>query len=173
MNAAGIKELYGRKASAMSRRPGFARAHGHATVHLGDGFGCDVEEKDRMVRVDQPESEGGAGSGPDPGQLMRASLGACLAMGYRIWGARLDVTIEAVDMEITCEFDARGQTGVSADVAIGWQRIMVDVVIASPEPEDAVRRVVEQADRLSPMLANLSQTVCRVHHLTVVRALNG
>jgi uncharacterized OsmC-like protein len=172
MNATDIKELYGRKASAMTRRPSFARGYGQARIRLGDGFRCEVEHEDRMVHVDQPESEGGAGSGPHPGQLMRASLGACLAMGYRIWGARLDVPIDGVEMEIICEYDARGQMGVSPEVPIGWQRILFDVLIASPATEDAVRQVVERADRLSPMLANLSPSVHRVHRLRVVRALN-
>jgi hypothetical protein len=36
-----------------------------------------------------------------------------------------------------------------------------------------VRRVVETANRTSPMLANLSRDIAQVHHLTVVRAERG
>lgn len=169
MNTAEIKELYSRKASAMTRRPVFARGHGQARIRLGEGLACDVEHEDRFVRVDQPASEGGAGTGPHPGQLMRASLGACLAMGYRMWGARLDVAIDGVEVEMTCEYDARGQMGLSPDIAIGWEQVRFDVKITSAEPEEAVQRVVETADRLSPMLANLSSSVRRVHLLTIVR----
>ena len=50
-----------------------------------------------------------------------------------------------------CETDVRGQMGI-ADVPVGWQRIVVDVCIASTAPEADVRRVVETADRLSPLL---------------------
>jgi uncharacterized OsmC-like protein len=152
----------------MGRRPRFAQGSGHARIRLADGLVCDVDHEDRTIRVDQPESEGGGGSAPHPGQLMRASLGACLAMGYRLWGARMDVAIDAVEVEITCEYDARGQMGVSPDVAVGWQRILIDVVVTSPAPEGDVRAVVETADRLSPMLANLSPSVNRVHRLSIV-----
>jgi uncharacterized OsmC-like protein len=169
VNDAEIKELYTRKASAMTRRPAFARGSGQARVRLEQGFACDVDLGDRVARVDQPQSEGGLGTGPHPGQLMRASLGACLAMGYRIWGARLDVAIDAVDVELTCAYDARGQMGVASDVAIGWQQVDFDVTIVSAAPDADVRRVVETADRLSPMLANLSPTVRRVHRLSIVR----
>jgi len=161
-----LRALYERKASAMTRRPGFARGSGHARVRMGAGYACDVEHEDRSMRVDQPPAEGGDGTGPHPGQLMRASLAACLAMGYRTWGARLRTAIEAVEVEVTCEYDARGQMGLD-DVAIGWQRILFVVRIDSSAGETAVRQVVETADRLSPMLANLSPAIERRHTLTV------
>ena len=171
MNPASIKDLYDRKASAMGRRPSFGRGSGHARIRLSDGFLCDVFHEDRTARVDQPESAGGGGNAPHPGQLMRASLGACLAIGYRLWGVRKDTPIDAVEVDITCEFDARGQMGVSSEVAVGWQRILFDVVITSSAPEEAVRAVVETADRLSPMLANLASSIERVHRLTIVPGL--
>ena len=55
-----------------------------------------------------------------------------------------------------------------ADVPVGWQQIVVDVCIASTAPEADVRRVVETADRLSPLLGNLSPAIQRVHHLRIV-----
>ena len=41
--------------------------------------------------------------------------------------------------------------------------------IASRAPEDDVRRVVETADRLNPMLASLSPLVERRYRLTICR----
>ena len=161
-----LRALHERKASVMTRRPGFARGSGHTRVRMEAGYVCDVEHEDRSMRADQPASEGGGGTGPHPGQLMRASLAACLAMGYRTWGARLRTAIEAVEVEITCDYDARGQMGLD-DVAIGWQRILFVVRIDSSAGETAVRQVVETADRLSPMLANLSPAIERRHTLTV------
>lgn len=169
MKAAEIKELYDRKARAMQRRPAFGRGSGYARAYLLDGLTCDVELEDRTLRADQPRGEGGSGSGPHPGQLMRASLGACLAMGYRLWAARLDVPIDGVEVEVQAEFDARGQAGVAGDVPVGWQRVRFDVAVTSPAPEADVRRVVETADRLSPMLANLDPRIERAFRLTVSR----
>jgi len=168
MTAAELKELYRRKSAAMTRRPAFGRSSGQARAHLRDGMACDVEIDDRTLRVDLSASEGGSGTGPHPGQLMRASLGACMAIGYRLWGARLDVQIDAVDVEVGCDYDARGQMGIADDVGIGWDRLRFVVTIVSPSPEVDVRRVVETADRLSPMLANISPAVHRSHHLTVL-----
>jgi uncharacterized OsmC-like protein len=98
---------------------------------------------------------------------MRASLGACMAMSYRSWAARLGVDLRAVEVDVTCEFDARGQLGIAEDVAIGWERLLLEVRIVSAAPPSDVRRVVEVADRLSPMLANLSPDIARAHALTI------
>jgi uncharacterized OsmC-like protein len=168
MTPAELRELYRRKAAAMTRRPAFARGSGAARVRLREGMACDVEVEDRTLRADLSASEGGTGTGPHPGQLMRASLAACMAIGYRLWGARLDVAIDAVEVEVGCDYDARGQMGLGADVAIGWERLRFVVTIASPASEADVRRVVETADCRSPMLANISPAVRRSYHLTVL-----
>ena len=168
MKPAEIKALFERRASAMARRPDLARGNGQSRVSMGAGFRCEVEHEDRRGIVDQPATLGGS-AGPDPEQLMRASLAASLAMGYRLWGARFGVAIDAVAIEVTCEYDARGQLGVSDAVAVGWLRVRFDVEITSAAPEEDVRRVVATADARSPMLANLAAAVRRTHGLTVVR----
>ena len=168
MTSAGLKDLYDRKRRVLAKRPSFGRTSAQARVRLGGTLACEVEEDAWRTRVDQSLEEGGTGSAPHPGQMMRASIAACLAMGYRLWGARLDVAIDGVEVDVVCESDARGQLGIDG-VAIGWQRIVVEVRIASPAGDADVRRVIETADRLSPLLANLSPSIERVHHLRVVR----
>jgi len=169
---AGLKDLWERKRRAMQRRPAFARTSGQAHVRLGRDLLCEVEEATFRTRIDQSVDGGGGGTAPHPAQMMRAALVACLAMGYRMWGARLDVTIDEVEIEVVCESDVRGQLGFE-DVTVGWKRIVVDVCIISAAPEADVRRVVTTADRFSPMLANLSPAIERIHRLRVVDARAG
>jgi uncharacterized OsmC-like protein len=164
---AALKALFDRKARAMARRPALGRGTAQTRIRLDDGLACEVEHRDRTLRVDEAVSEGGDGAGPRPDELMRASIGASLAMGYRLWGARLGVPIDAVTVEMTCEYDLRGQLGVADEVTAGWQSVRFDVTISSAAPEAAVQRLVETADRHSPMLANLAPSVRRVHHLRV------
>jgi uncharacterized OsmC-like protein len=164
VNPGGLKDLFERKRRALVRRPSFGRVHAQAHVRLADSLLCEVEEGAWRTRIDQSLEEGGLGSAPHPSQMMRASIAACLAMSYRQWGARLDVPIDGVEVDVTCESDARGQLGIEG-VAVGWQRIVIDVRIGSGAPEAEVRRVVETADRLSPLLANLSLAIERVHRL--------
>jgi uncharacterized OsmC-like protein len=167
VTATGLKDLYERKRRAMLRHPSFARATGQAHLRLRDGLCCEVEEGAWRIAIDHSPEDGATASAPHPAQMMRASVVACLAMGYRQWGARLDVAIDEIEVDVCCESDVRGQYGV-ADVPVGWQRMVVDVRITSGAPEADVRRMVETADRLSPILANLSPAIERVHRLRVV-----
>jgi len=145
-----------------------ARATGLARARLEDGTGCEIEEAGWRAHLHPAPENGGPGTLPDPGRLMRASIAGCLAISYAVWGARLDVAIDGVEVDVLCESDLRGQMGI-AEVAIGWQRMVIDVVVVSSAAEIEVRRVVETSDRLNPMLANLSPAIARAHHLRVVR----
>ena len=167
MTSAGLKDLYERKRRAMLRRPAFALSSGQGHVRLRDGLCCEVEEGPWRTRIDQSVEGGGTGSAPHPAQVMRAALVACLAMSYKEWGARLDVAIDEIQVDVLCETDVRGQMGI-AEVPVGWQRIVIDVCIASTASEADVQRVVATANRLSPLLANLSPAIARVHHLRIV-----
>ena len=165
-----LKELYDRLASVLARRPAFARLDGHARVVNQAGLACAVEVDRHVLRADQCAAEGGGGSAPDPDQLMRASLGASVVIGCRIWAARLGVPIDGIELELMTDADARGPLGVAANVPIGWSHVRLDARITSAATEDALRRVFETAVRLSPMLANLGPEVRRSHRLTIVRA---
>jgi len=169
VTASHLLALYEQQRVALRRHPSLARSTVHAHARLTTGLRCEVRQGERVTHVDLPEGEGGSGSAPGPGDLLRASLGACLAMAYRAWGARLGLELAFVAVDVTVEFDVRGQLGLADDVAIGWQRLLFDVRVESTAPETEVRRLVEHADRLSPMLANLSPAIERVHTLSVQR----
>jgi uncharacterized OsmC-like protein len=164
-----LRQLYEERARVLRRHPSLGLASVRASVKLVSPLACESRRADRVTRVDLPLEEGGSDSGPTPGDLMRASLGACMAMSYRMWAARLGVDIRAVEVDVTCEFDARGQLGLAEDVAIGWERLLFEVRVVTAGPPSDVRRVVEIADRLSPMLANLTPAIARAHALTISR----
>jgi len=167
VSAAHLRELFEQKRIALRRHPSLARSTAHAGVRLTDGLRCEVRHGELTTVVDLPPAEGGGASGPGPGDLMRASLGACLAMSYRGWAARFGYEVVSVEVSVTVEYDARGQLGLSDEVPIGWQRLLFDVRIVSDAPASELRRAVEQADRLSPMLANLSPAIDRDHTLRI------
>jgi len=169
MSALDLHQLYEQRTRVLRRHPSLGKASVRASVALVSPLACESRRADHVTRVDLPVEEGGSGSGPTPGDLMRASLGACMAMSYRLWAARLGVDVRTVEVDVTCEFDARGQLGIADDVPVGWERLLLEVRIVTASPPSEVRRVVEVADRLSPMLANLSPAIERAHALTISR----
>ncbi|HEY0715153.1 MAG TPA: OsmC family protein [Polyangia bacterium] len=167
--AADLKELYGRKAGVIAKRPALGRGGGYVRVRLRDGLACQVEFAGGTAIVDLSPDDGGTGAGPAPDELARASLAAALAQSYRLWAARLDVPLNEIEVEVVSEHDARGRLGVSDEVAVGWQSLHVAVTAFTHAPEEDVRSMVALANRRSPLLANLSPAVAQTHGLTVVR----
>jgi uncharacterized OsmC-like protein len=168
--ASAIQARYERRVEELRGRPELGRSQGSALAELAYGFACDVDLGDRSLRVDLPREEGGSGSGPHPGQLMRASLSACLVMGYRAWAARLAVPLDDVAVAICCEFDERGQLGVDPETAIGWQRIRWTTTLWSAASDAELERLVQTTHRFSPMLANLAPSIAREFEVRVVRS---
>ncbi len=164
-----LKQIYERKVHAVRTRPSAARASGEATVRMTDTLACDVRCCDgTVVRVGLPEHEGGDGGAPTPGQLMRASIGACLAMGYRLWSARLEIPIDDVAVDLHFETDLRGQLGVEPDILPGWNKLVYTVRLTTAAPAADVERLVQIADRTSAMLGNLRTEVERVRTIEII-----
>ena len=65
-------------------------------------------------------------------------------------GARLDVPLDAVDVEVEADYDTRGELGVADEFTPGYTQIRYRVTVISPAPEADVLRVLDTADRYSP-----------------------
>jgi uncharacterized OsmC-like protein len=164
-----LKDLYDRRARVMANRPELARTSGHVHVRLTDGLACAVDGAHVAPLLGLSAGDDGAsGDHRSPEQLLRASLAASLALGYRSWSARLEIAVDGIEVELHTDDDARGQLLLETDVAPGWQRIHTVVTIVSDAPAADVQRVVDCANRHCLVLATLSRDIEQVHQLRVL-----
>jgi uncharacterized OsmC-like protein len=164
------RDIYERKVRLLRAKPSFARSAGTATARMGEGFACAVSSGPFTLSLDLGEADGGRGAAPGPGQVMRSAVAACLAMGYRQWAVRLGVPMDDVEVEMTCELDARGQLGMDeAGVPARWQRVVWTVRVVSSADEPEVLRVLDHADRTSPMLDNLDKAIEKQRKVEITR----
>ncbi|HLF79485.1 MAG TPA: OsmC family protein [Dehalococcoidia bacterium] len=119
---------------------------------IRSGVTCDVEDGHWKLIADEMPGDGGAGLGPDPGVFGRAALGSCLAMGYVMWAAHLDIPIEACEVVVEADYDARGMLGLDDSIPAGWTDLRYKVTIKSPASPERIREMVEFADRHSSIL---------------------
>jgi uncharacterized OsmC-like protein len=144
-----IRDAVDRNAQAVQLRPSVGQGTAVTRVRLKPGLACDVEDGPWKFTVGMTEKYGGSNAGPNPGVYGRGAVGSCLAICYGMWAARLGVAIEALEVEIQADYDARGELGVSADVRPGYLAMRYCVTVESAAPADDILRVLDTADRYS------------------------
>lgn len=148
-----------RNVKAVTLRPAVGQGTATTRVRLRDGLACDVTDGTWSLTAGMAEKYGGINAGPNPGVLGRAAFGACLALSYAMWAARLGVAIEALEVEVQADYDVRGELGVSDEVRPGYTMMRYVVSIESDAPEAEVMRVLDTADRYGSWLDNLKNPV--------------
>lgn len=73
-----------------------------AISHAQGGFRHVIEIGDHRVTVDEPASQGGAGTGPSPQELLAAALASCTAITMQIYAERKGWDVS--DLSVECEF---------------------------------------------------------------------
>lgn len=117
-----------------------------------DGTRCRVRDGDMVMTFDMPPVMGGDGAGPTPGTALRAALAGCLAIGIKIWAARINVLIDHIEVNLEADSDTRGQFGLDDSVAVGYGGLRAKIDVSSSEDADLVRQVVDTSLKYSPLL---------------------
>ena len=138
--------------SALEHQKGFGRATHCSTTTLIDGVRCRSEEGMCLIETDLPAGLGGTGAAPTPGVLLRAALGSCLAIGYRLRAARHGVALRSIRVVVETDSEVAGMLRTDSTARPGFGEVRYHVEIESDAPAEDVRAIVDEADRLSPIL---------------------
>ena len=154
-----FKTIYERNQKALRLRPAVGQGTATTTVKVRSGMTCDIEDGQWKLVADESPGDGGAGLGPDPGVFTRAGLGSCLAIGYVMAAAVMDLPLDSVEVIVEADYDARGMFDVDMSVPPGWTAVRYRTVISSPAPAERVRELVEFADAHSSVLDIIRRAV--------------
>ncbi len=153
-----IKEAYKRNRRAVELRPQKGKSTAVTKVRLFDGTTCEVQHKHWTFKVDIGTSEGGNDAGPGPGILERGALGSCLAMAYSQQAAIMGVPVDRIEVDVESDFDARGMFGID-DRPPGFEELRYNVYIESTADKEEVQKVIDKADRHSPVLDDFKRAI--------------
>jgi len=140
-----VKDAFERNAKALSLRPSLGQGTAVTRLRLKDGLTCEIEEGSWKLTADMSEKAGGNNQGPNPGVFGRATLGSCLMMTYAMWAAKMDVSLDSLEIEIQADYDSRSYHGVE-EVTPGYQQIRYVVSVQSPASEEEIMRMLDAAD---------------------------
>lgn len=150
-NQTELKTAVERVTAIYAKKPSLAKMTDVSTTRLEQGLTCKWSDGDWSSTTDMPGEYGGNGSAPSPGVYIRASIGSCLAIGYAMWAARLDVTFRSIEVKIETDIDSGGFLGTN-DSDAGYSDLRYNVLIDSDAPKEKITEIIEAADAQSPLL---------------------
>lgn len=153
-----IKEAFERNKKALELRPSIGKSTATTKIRVRNGTTCEITASGKNLICDVGTDAGGNDAGPGPGILERGALGSCLAIGYATWAAYLEIPIDAIEVDIESDFDARGQFGLGEDPP-GFKELRYKVFIESSAPENKIRELIEKADAHSPVLDDFRRPI--------------
>lgn len=110
--------------------------------------------------TDRPAAAGGGGLGFNGGQLLYLSIAACWSNDLYREAATMGVELDAVEITVDGDFPARGS---------GSTPISVAVVVHSSAPEERVRELIAEVERV----AEIPRAIRDATPITVNATING
>lgn len=162
-----IRRALVRMETACASRPGFGQTHHSSVTTLTDGLHCRTQESGATMDTDLPTALGGTGAAPTPSAMLRTALGSCLAMGYRLRSARHGVAFSTIRVIVETDSAIAGMLDPDAVEPAGFMCLRYLVEITSDASLEQVQAIVDEADRLSPVLDVVSRAHRAVRSLTV------
>ena len=148
-----IRKALDRCKKAFILKPSIAQDTAVSKVRIKNGLTCEISEGNWSLVADMPEGIGGNHTAPTPGVYGRAALGSCLAMGYMMRAALLNLSIKNLEVEVQADFDDGALLG-TADKSIppGYLEVRYTVTVESDEPEEKIMEMLNEGDVHSPYL---------------------
>ena len=107
---------------------------------VGDGPTALGQGGTSTLVVDRPAAGGGGGLGFNGGQLLYLSIAACWSNDLYREAATMGIELDGVEITVDGDFPSRGS---------GSSPITVDLVVRSSAPEDRVRELIAEVERVA------------------------
>jgi uncharacterized OsmC-like protein len=151
-DAHAIAEIFERHARLLARTPERGRLTFATSARLVDGLRCEITDGPWRLSADMPAKIGGTDTAPSPGMLGRGALAGCLTIGISRWAARLGVPLEALEVTVEADLDARGELVACDGVRPGYSEVRYTIALRSPAARDRIAALLATAERHSPYL---------------------
>ncbi len=122
------------------------------------GFESEAKIRDFSITIDEPEPLGGTNKGPNPIEVLLASLGGCLDFTGTIVAKEMGYDLEEFKTEIEGEMDPGGVQGKEG-VVPGLQRINVSVTEIKGIPDNEKEKFIEEIKNRCPVEDTLERSL--------------
>jgi uncharacterized OsmC-like protein len=103
------------------------------------------------VVLDEPTAHGGSSAGPSPLQAVLGALCGCEAVTFCRTAGEMGFAYDSLDFEAAFTIDIRGRQG-DRSVRPHFQTVRVRAVVATDEPEERLRKVIQETEARCPVM---------------------
>jgi uncharacterized OsmC-like protein len=113
-------------------------------AHWSGGMRTVVAAGAHEIIVDEPESAGGADTGPPPTDLLLASIASCFALALAWAAKKRDIELSDLQVRVVGTYD-------------GPQFSRIEILIRSAAPPQVLERLISVAERVCYVTNTLRQ----------------
>jgi len=147
-----LKEIIVATQSDLRANPHNAVATFSADSRQVEGLRSETKIRQFSLTVDEPPNLGGTDAGPNPVELVLASLATCQEITYRAYATALGIPLESVSVKLEGSLDLRGFFAVKDGVRAGFDAVRGVVNLKSSAPAADLAKLKEVVDAHCPVL---------------------
>lgn len=142
--------------AAVEADPSAAVGAFKAVTEWVDGARAKTTARSFTIETDEPSPLGGTDQAVDPMELLLASVGTCLTIGWVTHAARRGIDFRDLRIEVEGDYDLRGYLGIGGDTRPGFGAIRYTVHVDADADDAELEDILKAAQSGSPMADNVA-----------------
>lgn len=148
-------EAFDATRSAVEADPDAGKDAFQATTSWVDGARAKTTARSFTIETDEPSLLGGTDQAVDPMELLLASVGTCLTIGWVTHAARRGVDFRDLRIDVTGDYDLRGYFRID-ETRPGFGAISYTVHVDTDADDATLEAIRKAAEAGSPMVDNVA-----------------
>lgn len=121
-----------------------------------DGTRARTTARSFTFESDEPSPLGGTDQAIDPMELLLASVGTCLSIGWVTHAAKRGIDFRDLRIEVEGDHDLRGYLGIGTETRPGFGAIRYTVHVDTDASDAVLEEILKAAEAGSPVTDNVA-----------------
>jgi len=139
----------------ISQNPDDGKGQFESVTTWKDGAVAVTKARSFSLETDEPAPLGGTDTAIDPMELLLASLGTCLTIGWVTHANKRGVDFRNLKIKVKAPYDLRGYLGIAEDVRPGFLNLSYEVEVDTDADDATLAEIKAASEKGSPMFDNI------------------
>lgn len=140
--------------AAVADDPSIGRGSFSTVTAWEDGARARTMARSFAIETDEPAPLGGTDHAVDPMELLLASVGTCLTIGWVTQAAKRGIDFRDLRIDVSGDYDLRGYLALDDEVRPGFTNLSYTVHVDADATPEQMEEIRQAAERTSPMFDN-------------------